>query len=823
MAKKKDNARKKNAAKKTEAQKKAAESLKKPAKPKTEPKRDITLRGEQTTPTASPDFSLPTEVPPQIREEYKTRFEEAQTAEIGKITDKYATDIQNLPTPADPEEIKKVRGRTGVAKGERDLTPKPTPLEEPGTGSQIRRQSSRRPKGGAAGPTTTGSRAGAFKFDVATPPGNPLGVKTLLDLARGEEKGRDRSPLNAAQIDRVVWLARRDHTLARQTGKMVADIHPDDPVPTADNVRYGHHERLVEAMDAYGAKEEDFNKLPGQNFVDKVHSAWEAHKSDERANDYRTIDVAKEGITHVIDPTDPAGGAVPINEQMGEFKQARGPQMMLTKLKGTGTWRITPAEHRTIHGWETTTSQDINGNPVKALKYEPPIQQRKEYAGHEFRSLKDHILSTLRSTTPPNVEESSSVASRKRAAAAVQNKFIDVAPQPEEASMFSRTYKQEGPIGEGTPSRYTIKKQRGKTAKKEIDNVIKDVPEQETLLFPKPKSPFKGKRIKNEEGKELPIPYVMEPGTTRPTVRPLRKTEDNTRGVVTQPLTVPTKFGRGQQFSGLPSPADVAASAEVTKIGPNGEILKSKPTIEKGVKLVATKKQRSPRTRTDLEVVPTYKVTPGQVDQMLPGMEDYGYEEPAKKASRYWRGTLGTTTVGSDEQGKPITMNLKPEEAFKGKWVETPATPGKPGSSKKPFTGRSLEEVIKEGKTWEGNNFLGFDTGGPSINVSNLEITPGKPESGKKRRGGRIPMPMFKGTALEGVDKASYGPMQLELPGIESPGYAGAVGQQFRSLRPAEAALENIKEQGSVEGSPISQTRGVSSSKKSTRSFKGRR
>lgn len=796
MAKKKDNARKKNAAKKTEAQKKAAESLKKPAKPKTEPKRDITLRGEQTTPTASPDFSLPTEVPPQIRKEYKTRFEKAQTAEIGKITDKYATDIQNLPTPADPEEIKKVRGRTGVAKGERKLTPKPGKLKDPSTGGIIKKQSSRMPRGSGG--------VKAFKFDTATPAESPLAIRNVkfyIDKSRRESRGEERTILTPSQTDRAVWLARRDHAIAKQTGKKVHDIDPNQEVPNARNIEGGHHERLVVAMDAYGAREEDFNKLPGKNFVDKVLSAYRTHENDKRTQDYRTIDVEKEGITHVIDPTDPAGGAVPINEQMGEFKQARGPQIMLTRLKGTGEWRLTPREHWVNHGWETTTSQDINGNPVKALKYEPPIQQRKEYAGHEFRSLKDHILSTLRSTTPPNVEESSSVASRKRAAAAVQNKFIDVAPQPEEASMFSRTYGQEGPIGEGTPSRYTIKKQRGKTAKKEIDNVIKDVPEQETLLFPKPKSPFKGKRIKNEQGKELPIPYVMEPGTARPTVRPLRKTEDNTRGVVTQPLTVPTKFGRGQQFSGFPSPADVAASANATKIGPSGEILKSKPTIEKGVKLVATKKQKSPRTRTDLEVVPTYKVTPGQVDQMLPGMENYGYEEPAKKASRYWRGTLGTTTVGSDEQGKPITMNLKPEEAFKGKWVETPATPAQPGSA------RPKQET---------GEFAG-ETGLEQAKFAVSKLT------GKKRRGGKIPMPMFKGTPLEGVDKAAYGPMQLELPGIESPGYAGAVGQQFRSLRPAEAALENVKEQGSVEGSPIPQTRGVSPSKKSTRSFKGRR
>lgn len=256
-----------------------------------------------------------------------------------------------------------------------------------------------------------------------------------------------------------------------------------------------------------------------------------------------------------------------------------------------------------------------------------------------------------------------------------------------------------------------------------------------------------------------------------------------------------------------------------TKVGPSGEILSSAPTITKTVvpdEKAIKKHPKSKKTRVET------KVTPGRVDQMLPGMENYGYAEPAKKATKYWRGTLGTESFTDPVSGQVVTVKLPKEKAFQGKWVEEPATPATPGSARPApqgeFAGETGIEQLKYLKKKPGER---------------LGKTVAKYDP-KTAKAGRRSMPKkskYKGTLLAGTDEAATRirntgtvaevPQQLELPGIESPGYAGALGQQFRSVKPATRELQLKSQQGDWRAASSELPKGVAP-KKSTRSFKGR-
>ncbi|MFZ9893062.1 MAG: hypothetical protein ACO3FO_04725 [Candidatus Nanopelagicaceae bacterium] len=780
------------AVKKTEAQKTAAKEIKKLKKPdtapKTEPKRDIKVGGEQTTPTGK--FKAVEQVPPQIREAYRKRFEEVQTAEIGgeipaERKRKYAEEIGALGSSGSPEEIKKVRGETSISESERPLTPKPKPEAEPTPGQQAKRQKGRLPRGAG--------RTGTFTFQTATREEAGPGIKAIRDIARQSQKGRDISPLAPHEQGTALALARRDHEIAKSTGKPVNGIDPNSETPTPYSIRGTHHERLAQVIHGYGAKEEDFAKLPGKgNLPTKIQFAWSALKEHERSKRKTPLYPDSEGATHWEDPrtkrvAPTAAGNHP------EFYRHEGQTQSLIKGTGDSAWKaVTP----TTQGWHVI---NLRGQKTWTFRGHPAEPYKDT---HQVRSLFQHIQNTIKGDFPeaPITTGTDSADSRRRTAERVREKFVVTQPEPSEAAGFSKRAVKEG----------GFMRQRGRSQRTMVaapDNVtVTETPETEFVTGPKRIEPRRPKVVQEPSGRRV--------------IRPRRRDEGKKVGYITQPLTVPQTRKKGFDFETL-KPVSVKG-----KLGPSGEILRSAPTIEKGAKIQVEKKLK---TKSKIKVVPTYKVKPGLVDQPLPGMEKYGYEKqevPAKTSTRKKLISVeGPITAGQAEAEKVVPYRSSVGELRKlvgrpfisvTEEVKTPASPAVAGSA------RPKEEPKSSiGETgMEQLNYIKKQYGGV-IPSSSRELVkapkniraPKKPKVEQKT--------IMSGTESELAATRNI-PQQLELPGIESPGYSGAMGQQFRRVSPATRELQLKSQQGSVPGVASEMPRGTEP-KKSTRSFKGRR
>lgn len=745
------------AKKKVESQKKVAKALKRPAaKPKAEPVRDVKLRTEPVTPTVSREQvervgpgGLPEEVTPQIREAYKKRFEEQQTAEIGKEASteerrRRSEEVAMLPT-TDPKAVKSVRGETTIPEAERPLTPKPTPLAEPTPGQQAKRQAGRLPRGVG--------RTGTFTFQEASREEDTASVKNVRDVARQVQKGRSPSPLAPHVQGTALALARRDHERAKATGKMVNEIHPDAVAPDEFSIRGTHHERLAEVIHGYGVKEEDFAKIPGKGDVPtKVRFAWSALKEHERSKRKVPLPTFSQGATHWQNPK--TGEVRPLSEgNHPEFYAHEGDTQALVRGKGEASWK---ALEPVREGWNVTK---LRGG-VNAWTFRSHPGER--YRGtHQVRSLFEHVSNTLKGAFPELTGVSDSADSRRRAAERVREKFIVMKPEPSEAPMFSkRATKDSGFLRE-----------RGKTKRTMVagDNVeIKETPETEFVTGPKRIEPRRPKVVQEESGRRV--------------VRPRRRDAGKKVGFVSQPLSVSTQMKKGLDWASLRPEAE-----STTKLGPSGEILKSPPIVSKEVVPDPKAVQKNPKTKKTKTI---YSVKPGPVDQPLPGMESYGYEEAATAPSKVWLGRA---------QGK-------------GRWLDIPAEPAKPGSA------RPTTQPASAGETGiEQLKYLKKQYGGVFPSSSRELVKAPKKQKVSKPKAQQQ-------TILSGTDVAATRniPQQLELPGIESPGYAGAMGQQFRRVSPATRELQLKSQQGAVPGVAADMPRGTEP-KKSTRSFKGRR
>lgn len=755
------------AAKKTEAQKKVAKALKKPAPaPKPEPKRDITLKGEQTTPSGG--FAPVEQVPPQLREAYRQRFEESQVSEIGKEASvqelkKREERIAELPKPTEPSAVKAVRGETVIPETERPLTPKPTPEAEPTPGQQAKRQAGRLPRGAG--------RTGTFTFQSATREEGGPGIKAVRDVARQVQKGRDVSPLAPHEQGTALALARRDHELAKSTGKPVNGIDPNAEAPTPYSIRGTHHERLAQVIHGYGAKEEDIAKLPGKgDLPTKVSFAWSALKEHERSKRKVALHPEAEGATHWEDPRTKRVAPLAAGNHP-EFYRHEGQTQSLVKGTGESAWKaVTP----TTQGWHVI---NLRGQKTWTFRGHPAEPYKDT---HQVRSLFQHVQNTLKGEFPeaPITTGTDSADSRRRAAERVREKFVVMQPEPSEAAGFSKRAVKEG----------GFMRQRGRSQRTMVaapDNVtVAETPETEFVTGPKRIEPRRPKVVQEPSGRRV--------------VRPRRRDEGKKVGFISQPLTVSQQMGQKKVDMTSLQPKVVKGTTIIsnlssTKLGPSGEILRSAPTISKEVVPDAKAAKKNPKTKKTKTI---YSVKPGPVDQPLPGMESYGYEKPGTKATRYWKGTLGTGA---------------PEGRWKGEWVEQSAKPGKAGSARpKPqpeFAGETGMEQLK---------FFKEKHGGVIPSASR--------EVAKRSKKTPAPKPEPIKTTLSGTDQAATRniPQQLELPGIESPGYAGAMGQQFRRVSPATRELQLKSQQGAVPGVAAEMPRGTEP-KKSTRSFKGRR
>lgn len=802
--------------KRTAAQKKVAKALKKPAAaPKAEPKREIKVGGEQTTPSAGPGFSLPQEIPPQIREAYRAKFEEQQIAEIGGEipTERkrfYEEEIKKMGTPADPEAIKAVQGETVVPEAERPLTPKPEPEPEPTPGQQAKRQAGRLPRGIG--------RTSVFGFEIATREEPTPKVKTQLDIARQSQKGRDISPLAPHVQATALTLARRDHDLAKSTGKEVNGISPESQTPDLVSIRGSHHERLAEVIHGYGVKEEDFNKIPGKaDLPTKVKLAWSALKDHERSKRKVSMPAFSQGATHWQDPK--TGKLRPLSEgSHPEFYSHEGETQALVKGKGEANWvPLKPVRE----GWKVT---GLRGG-VKAWTFvKHPAEEYKNT--HQVRSLFEHLSNTLKGSFPELTGPGPSADSRRRTAERVREKFIVTRPEPSEEGAFSKravkdsTFTQERGRTKRTivskpvniSADLTVNYTRGKLKVSRVDvykqnmkpdNItIQETSEVERVTSPKPIEPRRPK-------------IVQEPGGRR-VVRPRRRDEGKKVGYVSQPLTVGTQMSAAtaelerQKRLGTFTPGTSGRGIAST-VGPNGEILRSSTVSREVVpdEKALKKNPKSKKTRVKINV------TPGQVDQMLPGMENYGYEQPATAPKKVKKliPVEGPLTAGAAEAAKSgfrfssgelnkiagrVTI---PQETIE------PGTPAIPGSARP----KKVEGEFAGETGLEQLQYIKKKAGLASQRALAV-IKPEKPARG---------MAILKGTEGQ-LSETRNIPQQLELPGIESPGYAGAMGQQFRRVSPATRELQLKSQQGAVPGAASDLPKGVEP-KKSTRSFKGRK
>jgi hypothetical protein len=773
------------AKKRTTAQKKVAKALKKPARaPKTTATGEVRLsKKEQTTPTASPKFALPTEVPPQLRKAYKQRFEEAQLEEIGKKEVSQAelkereTRISEMPTAPQPAEVKKVRGETVIPPSERPLTPKPTGEPEPTPGQQARRQAGRLPRG------TSGT--GTFTFQTATRPEGVTGIKTIRDIARQSQKGRSISPLSPQVQGTALALARRDHEIAKTSGKEVNGISPNAVTPDEVSIRGTHHERLAEVIHGYGAKEEDFNKLPGKgDLPTKVSFAWSAMKEHERSKRKTPLWHESEGATHWEDPRTKQVKALALGGHP-EFYRHEGSTESLIRGRGESNWKpVTP----TTEGWHVI---NLRGQKTWTFRGHPAEPYKDT---HQVRSLFQHVQNTVKGEFPeaPIRSITDSGDSRRRAAERVREKFIVMKPEAAEASMFSkRATKDSGFL-----------RQRGRTKRTLVagDNVtVENTPETEFVTGPKRIEPRRPKVVQEPSGRRV--------------VRPRRRDESKKVGFISQPLAVSKQMTK----PGMPS----MQPPSVTKLGPSGEILRSAPSITKEIVPDPKALKKNPKTKKTKAV---YSVKPGMVDQPFPSMEKYGYEKPATPAKKVTTKKLipveGPITAGQAEAESTTRYTPSSGELRKlvgrpsitvSKETTIPGTPAVRGSARPTPQGEYAGETgIEQLQYYKKKS-------GGVIPSTSRELV----KAPKKQPRPKAAKPS---TILSGTDLAATRniPQQLELPGIESPGYAGAMGQQFRRVSQKTRELQLKSQQGAVPGVAAEMPRGTEP-KKSTRSFKGRR
>ena len=389
-------------------------SIDSPVKPKKEaaPKPKVTKEDLQEKVTASqpkpaepivkqPVFTDTTAPTPNTDAAFAKKQKEKDLSEIGEATYKYNDQLSEIPFSDTPRE--KVTSTPDPLRPK--LKPEvvaPTPAEEA------------RKKGSGSLPAGIGSgKASPLTFNSA--PGAPVAPNRDVSqlVAKREAKGLEGLPGDEEGYNSfAVQLAKKDHAIAKQTGKAVNGISPEDEEPTAESVYYGHHRRLAEVILDSGVNSDQIKKAAagtGATVERKVSYLHKLLKDNKKASAMSSVDHKSEGVTHWIHPTTGVAHAIADNhpdmpkmvnpdtsEVTPAFSRAGGAEDRVRRDENTNSWvldrrtgdanidQTLKYDNEKPIGWNAVT---LRGG-VKAYKANQPTPGSRSLWHHEINNMK---------------------------------------------------------------------------------------------------------------------------------------------------------------------------------------------------------------------------------------------------------------------------------------------------------------------------------------------------------------------------------------------------------------------------------------------------
>ena len=791
---------------------------------------------------------------PVSNPEFKKSQEERALAEIGREStpaekDRRAKEIAEIPFSSPVE--------NPYVEPSRSETPKMTPLPLPTPSQEARRA--------LEGAPSARSGTGPYTFNNPTRP--PMrGPNVAKRSARRTKAGLYGHPgdepvegSSGSVNSLAVKLAKRDHALAKESGKPVNGITPEDMTPTNESIQGKHHQRLAHLL-MNGVEEKDIAKLgsgTGHTMETKVSHLFETLKQHKAKADVQPVDLEAEGITHIIHPT--TKEAIPVSklsaQERASITRTNGKPSLVSQDPTTGEWRLEAntgnrQADQTL-GWNPDEAigwvqADSHPRGTKSLVFNMPPQ------GRRMRTLWEHHLITMKSDFPAQVEGES--RSRQSTTATKMVTYAGKEIPTEDLDKLETINKTASPKM-GLPKSFlrssgrTTRRFKG-TAEGVVEPDIREVTSRARVINPESANAAElGGKVQPKEGgstritETAEIPVVEKVVSYRkPDKQPKKTRLDPTTGEViirpyqrgmTRETVAPATMPRKQRAdlvdnSGLLS--RINAESVARKFIPRDiESETDRSPIVNPPRRLKMVEEVVPKGKKGVKKVRKAVYEPLMSDQPIPGFESYGEipKVPEVKPEKKELPPLFTAVEGpitSQQFAKrvkegvetPVKGSYKAWREGELKDVDLPMLPDSsdvslakrfgPTSERVIVPTAHLEKVARE--NFEANRTKVRDVakipGNSPVEVPREEPVASKPKKPKKVKQ----------------------PIQLSLPGMEErglkPHQAGVQWIQAAGMSKATKALQNKASNKGVPGSgAVPQIRGVSP-KKSTKSFKKR-
>jgi hypothetical protein len=795
-------------------------------------------------------------------EEFIKAREEKDLGEIGESSVKYEGQLAEIPSGGTVPKNKGIIEEDPLRpKPKYDLVP-PTPSQE-----ALRTADVGIPLG------TGGTRV--FSANTPSKPHKPK--RDIAELrAERKAKGLPGLPGDESGINNIaVELAKQDWKKAKESGKPVNDIHPEDEEPTIDDVYYGHHRRLAILMRGGITADQIANSAKGkrQTFVQKTKYLHDLLEKSVKAGLQDRIDLKAEGITHWVHPKTGVAHAISENHPdmpktidpnsgtpIHGFTSAAGTIDRVRRDPNTQSWVLDKKTgNREIddtlgydpdkpEGWNVV---NLRGG-IRALKQNVIPSDR--------RTVFEHEVDQMQSEFPASVSTDSRLMHKTAATKIVRandSRVRDLGrnkPVPKSAVVQSRQIS----TGRTTPAGFTVSGEgEAEPTTVPLASRARNVRANTIGTYDRSYNPGGSVRITDSSV----VPEVAEvqdviegnQPTADTTVngRPANITSDGRAG------TIPYRRGvvleqrnkavlpRSKQLGGtglsswvpedkpkyepriLPINEPGVSTAEpiTKKDATSYRVLRTEAPMPKSQ---YKGKKKSGKTVTQVNTIKTQ----GMYDQMLPGMQPEGpatikgekpealpfFEQPVKEDSGIVPPTLLSPSQSSAKAVREASLShLLAKSGTEGFDVEETRSAYEEAKKKHLETFEIPHDYTQPEQSKEIVKILG----NTPVEGEPTKLTGKKVYSYKKGKTEIVPpKPKTPKKAKKEIKE------QLELPGMETPGSAHAQGAQWlrsRQMNKATLELQRKAKNAGVPGgaNPVQIARGTEA-KKPTGSNKGR-
>ena len=730
-----------------------------------------------------------------------------------------------------------------------DVDPTPTPA-----------QSAAR----AARTAPGGSGTGVYTFDSPRPAEAPQQDVDVLK-SRRSAKGLPGLPGDENGVNSLaLGLAKRDYALAKEKNKTVNEMDPEGDEPShIDQIYYGHHRRLAEVMLRGGLSEDHITKSApgsGKNIVTKVKYLHSLLKKHDSARDAQPINLEREGITHWIHPT--TGVAHPIADNHPDMPKTQpihvpggddvnhgfwrgGKEERVRKDQSTGSYVVDKntgnAEVDASLGWNPDKevgyyTVNLRGG-IKALKQNIPPASGHSLWEHEVNNMKNEFPasvsgdSRLQHATYANriVEDASKsevdgrVLARNRAGQPIPKvnrktgKLAGIIRSSGRSVQMGFTVDENGEATQTTGTATS----RARTAREGAPFPTKELGDSgyaeggSIRVDETTEMPERAKIVEFQNRKRRTKKSAVNPKGRKVVVPPQRGALVQTRQSALIPKTATTT--PSQQFAAM-IPPTTPSWDRPNVIGVNEPGVSTAEPITKG-KVTFTKNvvpdpkaiKKNPKTK---KTITTYDKHVGMVDQMLPGMEKVGVNEPSDNGTTV--NDAFNVLKGLKIVEGPITSAQNAGEVA----VPNPTSNILKRTQGKVVYSEPRETPIAAPRTTVSSQ-LAKIAGNTPVEQPVAAAPAGPAKTVRSYRQNKMVAPT---PAPAAATEPQEQPEQLAFPGMEDTSSAHASGQQWLRTKNLSAQTRELQERASKAGvpggaNPVPVTRGTES-RKSTRSFK---